>query len=458
MRTSSVCFLFLTVSFASCMAFAEDPDDLATLCQKFEEYSGARLVFHRSDLPPGRYHDVLKPLDDARMPKAAEICLEEVHKLPRGYFRDVGLKAIGVFAACASKTGDGYRPYDKQLGGYRYFGTYNGKNAVAAAYYSDGQLELTFQHEIFHHVDSTQDGKTERWLLSSDDALYQAALAGKKPYAAPEICAEDLDALRTKCIGMTLQDAVSAYAAKNSREDQAETARHLMSVLPDALVQVVEQPELPGSQRILHVLKEYERSSINGPGIDWFVDAALQRTPTTLDEIVSRLRGYASDGGNGFSGVEGDPGGARATLNALARFQSGEIPPREATELVRLSAVTTQALLKYRIRPDLNFCDLGTRRQQRRELDASLRRAAVWPRCDSTKEDCDAGSGTVGRVDEDSAKELATDRALLWLHRFWLGGDAGNSKSIRVCAGRCIGRIAGNANDAGQRPAQGQAQ
>ena len=117
------------------------------LLRKFKEYSGAELVFHREDLPEGRYHDVLKPLSDSRKAIAAAICVEEA-------------------------------------------------------------------------------------------SMY------------------------------TLQDAVSDYAAKNSREDQAETARHLMSMLPNSLVQTIDQPELAGSQRILHVLKEYEQAVPNGPGVD----------------------------------------------------------------------------------------------------------------------------------------------------------------------------------------------
>ena len=77
----------------------------------------------------------------------------------------------------------------------------------------------------------------------------------------------------------TLIDAVSQYAEKNSREDQAETARHLMTWLPNSLVQAVEQPELAGSQRIIHVIQEFERSVPDGPGFQWFVDVALRRPP-----------------------------------------------------------------------------------------------------------------------------------------------------------------------------------
>ena len=327
--------------------------DLQVLLREFRDHSGAQLVFDRQDLPPGRYYDILKPLNDQRKANAAAICLTEARKYPRGYLGDVGLKAMGVFAACVSKTGDGFRrSYDQQLGGYRYFGVYNRSDAVAAAYYSDGQLQLTFHHEIFHHIDSTAAGKTESWLLSSDDAVFQAAISGKKPYAAPQITAEDLAALRSRRIGIPLPGPVSEYAAKNSSEDQAETARHLMSTLPDALVQIVEQPRLAGSQRILHVLGEYEQSVPDGPGINWFVDVALQRVPHTLDQILDRLQTYARQGHTGYEGVINDSRGARATLDALARFDSSEVPAEKAAGLVRLATEVTQALLKARIQPD----------------------------------------------------------------------------------------------------------
>lgn len=343
---AACCFFFCR------WATAEQPS-LDLLLQEFQSHSGARLVFTRNDLPPGRYHDVLKPLGQTRRAKAAAICLAEARKYPRGYFADIGLEAIGVFAACASKQGDGFRPFDKQLGGYRYFGVYNRADAVAASYYSDGQLELTFHHETFHHVDATQDGRTESWLLSSDDAIYQAAITGKRPYAAPTISKEDLAALKKRCIGLKLKDTVSAYAAKNPREDQAETARHLMSALPDALVQVVEHPQWAGSQRILHVLSQFEQSSSSGPDFQYFVDVALDRVPHTLDEIQVRLRAYAGGGGNGFHSAGGDPKGARATLQALARLDANEIPADDAAELVELAAKVTQELLRQRIRPDL---------------------------------------------------------------------------------------------------------
>lgn len=338
-------------------SLADDPH-LGTLLQQFKTYSGAELVFQRDDLPEGRYHDVLKPLGVDEKRRAAEICVAEARMYPPNYFREVGLETVGVFAACASlTTTDRSRPFDRQLGGYRYFGVYNGTNAIAAAMYSEGQLALTFHHEIFHHVDSTVDGITESWQLSSDDAVYQGAISGLNPYTAQPIAGGDLEALRDRCAGFTLKDTVSEYAAKNSREDQAETARHVMSMLPDSLVQAIENPSLAGSQRILHVLSEYERSVPDGPGFDWFVDVALgraihDRPPEIIDALIAQLRSYATAGSSGFAGVDGNVRGARAALKAIVRINPAEVTDDQAAELVRLATRITGAILRQRIRPD----------------------------------------------------------------------------------------------------------
>lgn len=320
--------------------------ELDALRRQFDQYSGARLVFHRADLPQGRYYDILEPLTHSMKVEAATICVNEARKYPPGYFGEIGLKAVGVFAACVSKTGDGFRAYDRQLGGYRYFGIYNGSDAVAAAYYDTGQLALTFHHEIFHHVDSTHLGRTESWQLSGDDAEFHAALSGVYAHAVPAIAADDLAALRGCCREFTLQDAVNEYAKKNVREDQAETARYVMSHLPDSLLQAIEQPQLAGSQRILHVLREYERAVPDGPGFDWFVDVALQRTPKATDELLTRLRAYA-DGE-----MADDPEGARQTLQDIGRLDVATISRQDAADFVRLASEVTQGLLRQRIQPD----------------------------------------------------------------------------------------------------------
>lgn len=321
---------------------------------QFETYTGAKLVFQRENLPQGKYHDMLPPLNDSQKLRAAEICLDEAKLYPQGYFGAVGLKAIGVFAACLSKKGDGFREYDRQLKGYRYFGVYNGQDALAAAFYSEGQLALTFHHEFFHHVDSTKDGVTEKWLLASDDALFQAAVSGLRPYPALNVSSEDLDALENACIGMILKDSVSAYAAKNPREDQAETARHMMSNLPNAIVQAVQRPGLAGSQRILHILREYEQAAPDGPGVDWFVDAALGRTQlaaSQVEDVLERLGEFAERESSKMEGVRPSPSEARLILRRISRMDVGDLNSDQAAELVRVSSDVTKCLLLHRIQP-----------------------------------------------------------------------------------------------------------
>ena len=334
------------------------PSKLDAALEKFTRHTGAEIVFTRDDLPPGKYHDVMKPLADDQKLAAVEACMEEARLYPPGFFGQVGLRAIGVFAVCVSKsTTDSHREYDEELGGYRYYGVYNGNNAIASSFYSVGQLELTLHHEIFHHVDSTADGVTEKWLLSSDDAFYQAAVSGSRPYSAPPIPLDDLEKLRSSRIGTVLKDAVSEYAAKNSREDQAETARHMLSMLSSSLVQTIDQPELPGSQRILHILKEYEQAVPDGPGFEWFVDVALKRADhklelRSLDQLLVDMRLYATGGTSGFAGIANDVHGARRSLKAAVRIDRTSLDSQQANELVSLSAKITTALLLERIRPD----------------------------------------------------------------------------------------------------------
>lgn len=330
------------------------------LVREFREYSGASLVFRHADLPPGRYHDVLYPLVEARRANAAAICLREVKKYPPGYLGNAGLKAIGVFAACVSKTGDGFRAYDAELGGYRYYGAWNGADGVAAAYYTNDQLPLTFHHEVFHHLDATYQGKTAPEHYASDDPQFQAAVSGRQQRPAPAIAAGDLASLKRLQEGYLLRGAVSDYAAKNSGEDQAETARHLMTNLADCLVQTVEQPELPGSQRILHVLREYELAVKDGPGVDWFVDVALGRAGEPADgnrrtgdvsRLLTQLRAFAEPGRSGYDGVLNRGEEARQILEALPQIDRTRLPKPDAASIVPLAAAVTHHLMWERVRP-----------------------------------------------------------------------------------------------------------
>ncbi len=270
------CFLIVSVSLVSGQEPAKE--SLPQLEKAFTDYSGSRLIFATKEMPEGSYHDRMPSLDDEGRLRAARIALREIRKLPPRYLEKLGLRAIGIFAACISNQGDGFRPYDDKLKGYRFFGIYNGKNALAAAYYSDTQLPTTLHHEIFHHVDATLHGQTRFTINFVRDERFQAALSGAERYPALRLVEADLAALRKLSRGHMLESAVSSYAEKSVGEDKAETARYLMTTLPDALVQMATRPELAGSQRMLHVLSKYEQAIPEGPDAAWFVSIALGRT------------------------------------------------------------------------------------------------------------------------------------------------------------------------------------
>ncbi|MEO1526210.1 MAG: hypothetical protein AAFX06_12290 [Planctomycetota bacterium] len=361
-----------------CATASRAEDRLEALLEEFRDYSGAEIVFQRDDLPPARYHDVLKPLDAAGKIAATKVCLKEGRLYPPKFFAEVGLVKIGIFAACASRTTtDTHRRFDPQLGGYRYFGVYNGRDALAAAHYSDGQLAMTFHHEVFHHVDSTFQGETGAWNLGSDDAFYRVALSGQRPYSAPPVASADVELLRDKCFGITLKDYVSAYAVKNSREDQAETARHLMSFLPDALLQTIERPELPGSQRLLHVLNEYEQAVVDGPSFDWFLDVALGRANRKQliddpDELLGQMRQMQKDVPSKTRSL--DTKSARFLLRSTGRLDTKHLSGTQASQLMDVAADLTRGLLRERLRPDPHWVSFEIRgREDKRGVNHTLR-------------------------------------------------------------------------------------
>ena len=292
-------------------------DDLATLSREFESWTGAALVFDKASLPSGRWFEQMPSLASKDRVRAARILVAEARHYPQGWLATIGLRSVGVFAGLASDRGDGFRPWDDALGGYRYFGLWNGTDAVAAAYYTDGQLPLTFHHEVFHHVDGAGG-------FSRDDDAFSAAVRGDAPYPAIAVSAADRAAL-AKRGGATLDDAVGDYAAKSAGEDQAETARWLHAHLASAVLQAATEPELPGSQRILHVMAEY--AAAGGPDAAWWVALALGRDPSAAsfataaatEEATLRAR-VAPDGRWVVWGRE-QAGGGNPTLRAdLARF------------------------------------------------------------------------------------------------------------------------------------------
>ncbi len=246
------------------IAAAAAPDELGQLVAEFERYSGARLVFRKADLPPGEYFQILPELTRAERLNAARIACREVQKYPPRYLGDVKLRAVGIFQACADPNNDGFHPFDKELGGYRYFGLYNQRDAFVAAYYTDSQLPLTLHHELFHHIDRVTP------------AVGDWAEMLATPTAAPfSLLPRDRAELARAGSGQVLADAVSPYAAKNPAEDKSETARHFQSTLADSLLQMAGRPQLAGSRRLNYILATYARSnSGQGPGADWFVNLA----------------------------------------------------------------------------------------------------------------------------------------------------------------------------------------
>lgn len=284
-RFSPVLGLSLLVLFPS---FAPADESLPQLEKAFTDYCGSRLVFAAKDLPEGEYHDRMPSLDAHGRLRAARIALREIRKLPPRYLEKMGLKAVGIFAACVSNQGDGFRPYDDSLMGYRFFGIYNGKNALAAAYYSDAQLPTTLHHEIFHHVDATLNGQTKYTIHFVRDERFAAALSGAQRYPPLRLVEADLAALRKISKGLVLEKAVSSYAEKSVGEDKAETARYLMTALPDALVQMATRAELAGTQRMLHVLHKYGQAIPDGPRDAWFVSVALGRSQEKKPDSLPR--------------------------------------------------------------------------------------------------------------------------------------------------------------------------
>ncbi len=315
----------------------------------------------REDLPPGRYHDLMIPLGAERRAKAAAISVREIKKYPPRYLEKIGLKAFGVFEACVSRTGDGFRPFDRELGGYRYYGIWNGENGVAGAYYSDSQLPLTLHHEVFHHIDGTHAGRTSYTQnFASDDARFTAAVSGDRPYAALQISAADRELLRRAARGNVLRGAVSDYAAKAAGEDQAETARHFMTNLADSLLQAAEQPELAGSQRILHILTQYSAALEGEATPAWFLDLALNRPhqtpaaepaePPTPAALLVGLAKYceAVPVRENFNAAQQT---AREALEAFAALDAQSAKDAGGENFTLLAARTTGCLMQHRIQP-----------------------------------------------------------------------------------------------------------
>ena len=244
--------------------------------QAFADWTGARLVFTRKQTPSQVLYATTPQLSPTRRREAATILLAHARHYPQGTFKRIGLTTVAVFAGCGDPEGDGFRPWIDSLNGYRYFGRWHAVGAIAACYYDDGQLPLTFHHEVFHHIDATRGGKTDYGYFNEDDQRFADAFTRRDPYPALDLDARTVASLRGVAEGDVLEEAVGEYAQKSAGEDQAETARWFQTNLADGLLQATLRPELAGSQRILHLLREYQKAS---PGMspEWFVAVALSQ-------------------------------------------------------------------------------------------------------------------------------------------------------------------------------------
>lgn len=252
---------------------------------RFEEWTGSRLVFSRDDTPDEVLYATTPELNREKRRLAAEILLREAKQYPRGLFRKVGLHTIAVFAGCGDPKGDGFRPWMDSLNGYRYFGRWDAIGAIAACFYDDGQLPLTFHHEVFHHLDATKNHRLDYRFFTADDARFRAAVDGKRVYAALTLTDEERESLLALSTGEFLEEAVGRYSEKSAGEDQAETARWLQTNLADGLLQAADMPELAGSQRILHLLEVY-RTASPALSTSWWVAAAITRA----DRLTAQRR------------------------------------------------------------------------------------------------------------------------------------------------------------------------
>lgn len=251
------------------------PSDVSADAQAdFEAWTGARLVFTRKATPSEVLYATTPELDAAGRRAAARILAEEARHYPRGALAAMGLKTVAVFAGCGDPDGDGYRPWVESLNGYRYFGRWHRVGAIAACYYTDSQLPLTFHHEVFHHIDASKGGETTSAFFTEDDARFTDAVALTRPYPPLELDASTVKALRGVATGEVLEESVGKYSEKGAGEDQAETARWLQGHLADGLLQAAFRPELAGSQRVLHLLREYKKA-LPSLSTAWFVSVAL---------------------------------------------------------------------------------------------------------------------------------------------------------------------------------------
>jgi hypothetical protein len=234
-----------------------------------EYWTESNLLVSRKDLPSGLAYDTTVELTRAEQMPALRVLAEVVRQYPQGVFATINLRRMGLFGPCGDARGDGFRPWVEKLNGYRYFGRRT-SDGILVCRYSDSQMIHTFHHEVFHQVEAqVLEGNTRR-RIEEDDQRFERAISSLEPYPPLRFDDNAMALLREASTGVILEDAVSVYAQKSPSEDKAETAFWFQTHLADALLQAALRPELPGSQRILHILQLYQRASVELT-LDWWL-------------------------------------------------------------------------------------------------------------------------------------------------------------------------------------------
>ncbi len=236
--------------------------DLVDSRAAIEEWTGSMVILSPPDLPLGLSFDTMFELAPAEREVALSVLSEVIRQYPKGLFASIALNRIGILGACGDAKNDGFRPWVEAVNGYRYFGLQTAYGILVCRY-NDSQMIHTFHHEAFHHIESVaiKTGMFPPLTIEQDHQRFERAITSVEPYSPLRFDDNTMALLREASTGLVLEDAVTVYAQKSPGEDKAETAFWFQTHLADALLQAALRPELPGSQRILHILHLYQRAS-----------------------------------------------------------------------------------------------------------------------------------------------------------------------------------------------------
>lgn len=242
---------------------------------QIEAQSGAKVVYSIKELPEDDYFGLIGKLTEAKRLQGLSILAKEVAKYPKGYLKSVGVGYIGLVGECKITKKQGFFP-DGGEEGERYDGLWANNQTILLCLNDPADLAGTWHHEVFHAVDSTKKGDVDSDKhMETDNAAFKQAVALKKPYPAIKLSESELAELKKLTKRKVLRNRVSEYAASSEDEDQAETALYIFQHLPDSLIQMATQPNIGGTQRMLHVLAEYEQASKIPFNASWLLSLAL---------------------------------------------------------------------------------------------------------------------------------------------------------------------------------------